>query len=114
MEKHSILCACNSAFTSYEKASEILQNFIVGRPSISTAEDETSVITNTINLEVALLVRHHKPTELLLSQLASCSHYVTPHVYLTCIARHLGGAAALLVRYDEARKYYQEAIKACT
>ena len=32
---------------------------------------------------------------------------------LTCIPRHLGGAAALLGRYDEARNYYQEAIKVC-
>jgi tetratricopeptide (TPR) repeat protein len=34
--------------------------------------------------------------------------------YTTCIPRHLGGAAALLGRYEEARKYYQEAIKVCT
>jgi tetratricopeptide (TPR) repeat protein len=32
----------------------------------------------------------------------------------TCIIRHLGGAAALLGRYDEARKHYIEAIKVCT
>jgi hypothetical protein len=30
------------------------------------------------------------------------------------VARHLGGAAALLGRHDEARKHYQEAIKVCT
>jgi tetratricopeptide (TPR) repeat protein len=34
--------------------------------------------------------------------------------YPTCILRHLGGAAELLGRYEEARKHYQEAIKACT
>ena len=33
---------------------------------------------------------------------------------MTCTARHLGGAATLLGRYNEARKYYQEAIKVCT
>jgi len=33
---------------------------------------------------------------------------------LTCIDRYLGGAAALLERYDEARQYYQEAIKVTT
>jgi tetratricopeptide (TPR) repeat protein len=31
----------------------------------------------------------------------------------TCVARHLGGAAALLGRYKEARKHYQEAIEVC-
>jgi tetratricopeptide (TPR) repeat protein len=35
-------------------------------------------------------------------------------MYITCIPRHLGGACALLERYEEARKYYQEAIKVCT
>jgi tetratricopeptide (TPR) repeat protein len=30
------------------------------------------------------------------------------------VARNLGGAAALLGRYEEARKYYQEAVKVCT
>ena len=32
----------------------------------------------------------------------------------TCKGRHLGAAAALLGRPDEARKYYQKAIKDCT
>ena len=32
----------------------------------------------------------------------------------TCLARHLGGAAALLGRHDEARKYRQEAIRVWT
>jgi hypothetical protein len=32
----------------------------------------------------------------------------------TCIVRHLGGAAALLGRNDEARQYYVEAIEVCT
>jgi hypothetical protein len=32
----------------------------------------------------------------------------------TCIPRHLGGAAALLSRYEEARNHYQEAIRVCT
>jgi hypothetical protein len=30
------------------------------------------------------------------------------------LPRNLGGATALLGKYDEARKYYQEAIKICT
>jgi len=32
----------------------------------------------------------------------------------TCVARHLGGAAALLGRHEEARKHYQEAVKVAT
>jgi hypothetical protein len=30
------------------------------------------------------------------------------------VGRHLGGAAALLERYEEAHQHYQEAIKICT
>jgi hypothetical protein len=32
----------------------------------------------------------------------------------TCVPRHLGEAAALLGRYDEARQHYQEAIRVTT
>ena len=32
----------------------------------------------------------------------------------TCVARHLGAAAALLGRHEQARKHYREAIKVCT
>ncbi|MEW6187093.1 MAG: tetratricopeptide repeat protein [Thermodesulfobacteriota bacterium] len=32
----------------------------------------------------------------------------------TSIPRHIGGAAALLGRYEEAREHYQEAIRVCT
>ncbi len=35
-------------------------------------------------------------------------------IYITCVPCHLGAAAALLGRSDEARKRYQEAIKVCT
>jgi tetratricopeptide (TPR) repeat protein len=31
-----------------------------------------------------------------------------------CIPHHLGGAAALLGQYEEAREHYQEAIRICT
>jgi hypothetical protein len=34
--------------------------------------------------------------------------------YTTCIPRQMGGACALLERYEEARKYYDKAIKVCT
>jgi tetratricopeptide (TPR) repeat protein len=50
----------------------------------------------------------------LLNRFASgCSPFVS-YFALTCTTRHLGGASALLGKYDEARKYYQEAIKVCT
>jgi hypothetical protein len=34
--------------------------------------------------------------------------------FCSCIPRHVGGAAALLESYDEARAHYSEAIRVCT
>jgi len=65
-------------------------------------------------LEAAVLVGQRETARLLLDRFAGgYSPFVTMFA-TTCTARHLGGAAALLGRYDEARKYYQEAIKVCT
>ena len=50
----------------------------------------------------------------ILDRLAGSSQRTTGQYYLTCIGRHLGAAAALLDRPEEARKHYQEAIKVCT
>jgi tetratricopeptide (TPR) repeat protein len=65
-------------------------------------------------LETSVLARHAGAAELLLNLLRD-TPFKTTGLYLpTCVARHLGGAAALLGRHDEARKHYQEAIKVCT
>ena len=58
-------------------------------------------------------MKHRQAAELLLNRFASGCSPLFGYVQ-TCTARHLGGASALLGRYDEARKYYQEAIKVCT
>ena len=34
--------------------------------------------------------------------------------YADCVSHHLGAAATLLERYDEAREHYKEAISVCT
>ena len=52
--------------------------------------------------------------ELLLRRLSGSNLCTTGIFDPTCVPRHLGGAAALLGRSDEARKYYQEAIKVTT
>ena len=61
-----------------------------------------------------MLARHCKATELLLERFKDNTLATASHHWLTCIARHLGGAAVLLERYDEARKHYREAIRVCT
>ena len=61
-----------------------------------------------------MLVGHRQAAELLLKRLNGHGLYTTGISFPTCITRHLGGAAALLGRYDEARKHYQEAIRVST
>jgi tetratricopeptide (TPR) repeat protein len=65
-------------------------------------------------LEMAVLAKHTRAAEIILNLLAGGIYKTTGLSHPTCVARHLGGAAALLGRHDEARKYYQKAVKDCT
>jgi len=96
------------------EARAMLDQRVLARPGIGTVEDKTGVPQDILSLEAAVLVRHREAAELLLHRLAGSSIRTTAEYFLTCTARHLGGAAALLDRYEEARNHYQEAIKVCT
>jgi tetratricopeptide (TPR) repeat protein len=92
----------------------ILDAMIAARPEIVSDKDVTWPIFDTVFLEAAVLVGHKKAAELLLQRYADSGLRTTGVFGMTCIDRHLGGAAALLGRYDEARKYYEEALKIAT
>jgi tetratricopeptide (TPR) repeat protein len=99
----------------HTEATEILEQFVVRRRGIGSPEDETPGTSwDAYFLQVAVLVGHRQAAELLLRRFAGSGVRTTGFFYPTCIARHLGGACALLNRPDEARKYYDEAIKVCT
>lgn len=65
-------------------------------------------------LEAAVLAKHARASEVFLNLLASAVYKTTGTQNPTCVARHLGGAEALLGRYEEAREHYREAINVCT
>ena len=65
-------------------------------------------------MESAVLVEHHRAAELLLERFKDNTLATTGHYWSTCVPRHLGGAAALLERYDEAKEHFEEAIRVCT
>jgi tetratricopeptide (TPR) repeat protein len=67
--------------------------------------------TLVVLLEMAVLAKHTRAAEILLNLLAGAVYKTTGLANPTSVARHLGGTAALLGRYEEARKHYQEAIK---
>jgi len=92
----------------------ILEGFVIARPGIGSAEDETQASDDIIYLEAAVLVEHREAAGLLLDRFAGSYPPFVSFGALTCTTRHLGAAATLLGRPEEARKYYQEAIKVCT
>jgi tetratricopeptide (TPR) repeat protein len=105
---------CLAHLGRHAEVVEMLERLVVARPGIGSAQDETTIFSDIISLEAAVLAGHRQTAELLLCRLATSSSVTSGMWLTTCTSRHLGGAAALLGRYEEARKYYQEAIKVCT
>jgi hypothetical protein len=62
-------------------------------------------------LEESILARHHKAAEMLLSRLTCVAGHAITINRQTCVGRHLGAAAAMLGRPDEARGYYDQEMK---
>jgi tetratricopeptide (TPR) repeat protein len=112
-EQISVLYLVQALLGRKEDTLEGLEKYVVNRPGIGTIEDETYVWMDALYLEAAVLVGHRRSAELLLKRFSGTG-LRSPEFYPTCIPRHLGGAAALLRRHDDARKYYEEAIKVCT
>jgi tetratricopeptide (TPR) repeat protein len=105
---------CRAQPTPNPEVIAILDNIIAARPEIGSDEDEMWAATDIILLTAAVLVGHKQMAEILLGRFAGSGIRITGATSLSCTDRHLGGAAALLGRYDEARKYYDEALKVAT
>jgi tetratricopeptide (TPR) repeat protein len=110
----ALIMFCLAHLGRYTEVAEMLERLVVARPGIGSAKDETGAWEDITSLEAAVLAGHRQAAELLLRRLAGSSIRTSGMWLTTCAGRHLGGAAALLGRYDEARKYYDEAIKVCT
>ncbi|MGA8848490.1 MAG: protein kinase [Dehalococcoidia bacterium] len=109
-----LILYCLAQLGRYAEVAKMLEQLVVTRPGIGPAKDETTGWVDITLLEVAVLAGNRQATELLLSRLAGNGSRTSGLWRTTCAGRHLGAAAALLGRHDEARKYYQEAIKVCT
>ena len=105
---------CLAHLGRYAEVAEMLERQVVARPGIGSVKDETIASFDIAALQAAVLAGHRPAAELLLRRLAGSSIYTSGLWCSTCTGRHLGAAAAFLGRPDEARKYYQEAIKVCT
>ncbi len=96
------------------EAVNVLEEVVLARPGIGTAEDETAEFSDVMSLEAAVLVGHRKAAELLLDRLSDSGKRTTGWYHPTVIARHLGAAAASLGRPEEARAHYRDALKVAT
>ena len=94
-----------------DEAKQKLDRMLKARPNITSMADMTQAWVDLFNLEAAVLIKHRQAAELLLRRFANKTLVMGS---TSCISRHLGGAATLLGRYDEARQHYREAIKVCT
>jgi tetratricopeptide (TPR) repeat protein/archaellum biogenesis ATPase FlaH len=101
-------------FKSPAETIEYLEKNVVSRPGIGTPDDETFAYTDVYNLIAAVTVGHRPSAELLLKRLSDIGLYTAYMMSLQFPSRHLGAAAALLERPDEARRYYQKALKMAT
>ena len=91
----------------------MLDKLLLARPGIGSDEDESYTFSDIMFLEAAVLVGHRQAAGLLLLRFAGTEMLTTGFYYITCIPRHLGAAAALLGRPDEALGYYQTALEVC-
>jgi tetratricopeptide (TPR) repeat protein/ribosomal protein L40E len=110
----SLLCLIQAHLGRTDEVSKILEQWVVKRPGIGQANDETSTFMDANYLEAAILTGHQRASELLLNRFTGTDVVTSGIFYPTCIPRHMGGAAALLGRYEEARNHYHEAIRICT
>jgi tetratricopeptide (TPR) repeat protein len=83
----------------------------VSRPGFGSADDETQPFVDILLLQGAIRIGHRRAAELILRRFDNCGMCTTGTLFMTCIPRYLGAAAALLGRLDEARRHYDQAIK---
>jgi tetratricopeptide (TPR) repeat protein len=108
------ICLLRALLGRKEEALEMLEKYVTRRPDVGTFKDLTNTWRDILFLEAGVETGHRQVAELLMNRFKGTALKTTGMIFPTCIPRHLGGAAALLGRYDEARKYYQEAVKICT
>jgi tetratricopeptide (TPR) repeat protein len=97
-----------------DEVATMLKQAVLDRPGIGLTEDETPLSIDIALLQAAILTEHREAAELLLNRLAGSGFCTSGQFETTCVDRHLGGAAALLGRPEEARKYYADAIEVAT
>jgi tetratricopeptide (TPR) repeat protein len=111
---NAIVCLLLAHLGQKTGVTEILKRSVIGRPEIGTNQDLVTAYVDALYLEAAVVTENRQAAELLFKRFINTGTLTSGIFYPTVVPRHLGGACALLGRYEEARKYYDEAIKVCT
>ncbi len=101
-------------FGTDDEIANTLDRVVMMRPGIGSVDDETPALNDLFCLQAATRVRHRPSVELLLRRFAAGCLPTSGILNPTCVPRHLGAAAAILGKPEEARKYYDEAVKVTT
>jgi tetratricopeptide (TPR) repeat protein len=96
------------------EARKALQKWVIDRPDFGTDKDEIGATKDVCLLEEAVMVGHKEAAELLMKRLHVVANHAVAVNRLTSIGRHLGAAAAMLGRPDEALSYYGQAMEVAT
>jgi eukaryotic-like serine/threonine-protein kinase len=99
---------------SSTEAYKILDQLVVKRLGVYWTEDENWAFEDMLLFQAAVRIGHCRAAELLLRRFDGSGLCTTGILCPTCIPRHMGAAAALLGRTEEARKYYDKALKITT
>ena len=89
--------------------SEILEQEFLTLPDAGSSEDVIRPPLCIAALEAAVMIGHRRAADLLLRRFGDNDIKTTGTTWLTCPARHLGAAEALLDRPDRARQHYSNA-----
>ena len=104
-----------SQFERFDEANTALNQLIKQWPELTEGDLNESQFWRDINrLEVDVLLKRKDRLEWFLDRYTGSGIHFNGIHFATCVDRHLGAGAALLERYDEAKKHYHEAIRVCT
>ncbi len=95
-----------------EEARDIVDQVIKDQSEI-TGGHGGLLLWSVLLLETAVLIKHHEAAEIVLNGFKGIKVRATT-LHPTIISRHQGAAAAMVGRPDEARDYYQKAVKIAT
>jgi tetratricopeptide (TPR) repeat protein len=108
------ITCCLAYLNRDAEVKKLLEERVLTRTGLNADEDMTVTWMDILYLESAVITRHRQAAEFLLSRITDKYPPVFCWQVVTCTHRHLGAAAALLERYDEARGHYKEALRVCT